>query len=98
MNADPFDAVITLNDHQLDAAGLTGRAGEAAAVRQAIERMDGAGWIDVEAQSYPPGLPGWVVVYPRGRCSTPQTPAWCERRRQVEAAATAALMVAGAPF
>jgi hypothetical protein len=85
MNADPFDAVITLNDHHLEAAGLTGRKGEAvAAVRQAVERMDGAGWIDVEIQSYPPGLPGWAVVYPRGRCGTPQTPAWCERRHQVE--------------
>jgi hypothetical protein len=71
MNADPFDAVITLNDHHLAAAGLTGRKAEAvAAVRQAVERMDGAGWIDVEAQYFPPHLAGWVVVYPRGRCST----------------------------
>jgi hypothetical protein len=42
MHAPPFDAVITLNDHHLEAAGLTGR--------QAVERLDGAGWIDLAAQ------------------------------------------------
>lgn len=48
-----FDATITLNDHHLDAAGLSGRQAEAvAAVRQAVEGMEGAGWIGVEAQSY----------------------------------------------
>jgi hypothetical protein len=59
MDAPPFDAVITLNDHHLEAAGLAGRAAEAvAAVRQAVERIDGAGWIDVAAQYFPPQLPG----------------------------------------
>ena len=99
MNPDHFDAVITIGDHHLATAGLTGRSGEAAAaVREAVQRIDGAGWIDVEAQSYPPGLTGWVIVYPPGRSSTPHTREWCELRRQVEATATAALIVAGAPF
>jgi hypothetical protein len=94
-----FDAVITIGDHHLAPAGLAGRRSEAvAAVRTAVERMDGAGWIDVEAQSYPPELPDWVIVYPRGRSNIPDTPAWRELRRQVEAVAAAALVAAGAPF
>jgi hypothetical protein len=94
-----FDAVITLNDHHLAKAGLTERRSEAVAVvRSAVERMDGAGWIDVEAQSYPPELPGWVILYRRGRGERPDTPAWRKLRHQVEQTATDALMAAGAPF
>ena len=84
-----FDATITLDDHHLDTAGLSDREAEAtAAVREAVERMEGAGWIDVEAQSYPPELPGWVIVYPRGRCFTPDTPVWRALQHQVETVAT----------
>jgi hypothetical protein len=60
-----FDATITFNDHHLAAAGLTCRKAEAVeAVREAVERMDGAGWIDVEPESYPPSAAGWVIVPP----------------------------------
>jgi hypothetical protein len=48
-----FDATITLNDHHLSTSGLSGPEA-VIAVRQAIERMNGAGWIDVAAWSYPP--------------------------------------------
>jgi hypothetical protein len=41
-----FDATITLNDHHLAAASLADRPAEAvAAVRRALDRMDGAGGI-----------------------------------------------------
>jgi len=51
-----FDAMITLNGHHLAAAGLSDRRAAAVkAVRQAVDWMEGAGWIDVEAQSYPLG-------------------------------------------
>jgi hypothetical protein len=47
-----FDTTITLNDHHLAAAGMTDRKAEAVeAVRRAVERMDGAHWIGVAAQS-----------------------------------------------
>jgi hypothetical protein len=89
----------TLNDHHLEAAGLSGRKEQAvAAVREAVARIDGAGWIDVEAQSYPPGAAGWAIAYPRGRCVTPDTPGWRELRHRVETVATTALIAAGAPF
>ena len=88
-----FDAVITLNDHHLAAAGLSDRKTEAvAAVRQAVEKMAGAGRIDVEAHSYPATLPGWVLLYPPGRAATPDTPAWHQLRHAVETMATAALI------
>jgi hypothetical protein len=42
-----FDATITLNDHHHRDAGLSTRKADAvAAVRTAIERMVGAGWIE----------------------------------------------------
>jgi hypothetical protein len=71
-----FDACITLNDHHVTTAGLSDRKTEAvAAVRHAVEQMAGAGWIDVEAHSYPATLPGWVILYPPGRAAAPDTPA-----------------------
>jgi hypothetical protein len=99
MAHDRFDACITLNDHHLAAAALSGRKTEAvAAVRQAVEQMAGAGWIDVEAHSYPANLPGWIILYPRGRAAAPDTPAWRELRHTVEVVATAALIGAAVPF
>ena len=92
-----FDATITLNDHHLSTAGLSGPEA-VTAVRQAVERMVGAGWIDVAACSYPPDTPGWVILYPPGRATAPDRPEWQELRRQVEAIAIAALVGAGAPF
>ena len=68
------------------------------AVRAAVERMDGAHWIGVDAQSYPPDLLGWVIAYPRGWCVTPDTPEWCELRQRVESAVTAVLVPVGTPF
>ena len=94
-----FDATITLCDHHLAAAGLSDCKAEAVeAVRQAVDRMDGAGWIDVEAQSYPPHCQGWVIVYPRGHCITPHSPQGWELQHQVEAVAMAAMVAVGAPF
>ena len=90
-----FDATITLNDHHSATAGLSGPEA-AAAVRHAVEQMPGAGWIDVEAQPYPPELPARVIVCPRGRSVTPDTPAWHALRRDIEVMATAALVGAGA--
>ena len=60
--------------------------------------MDGANWIDVEAQSYPPQCNGWVIVYPRGQCITPDTPSWRDLRHRVEEIATAVMVALGAPF
>ena len=91
-----FDATITLNDHHLESAGLTGRHAEAVvAVRQAVEAMSGAGWIDVEAQTWPPDTPVWVILYPRGPGSAPDTPEWRALRDQVKREATSALLIAG---
>jgi hypothetical protein len=60
--------------------------------------MDGAGWIDVESESYPPGAAAWVVVPPPGRGVTADTPEWRGLWHRVEKAATAALIAIGAPF
>jgi hypothetical protein len=60
--------------------------------------MDGTGSIDVEAQSCPANLPGWVILYPPGRAVAPDTPEWRDRRRNVEMMVTAALIGAGVPF
>jgi hypothetical protein len=83
-----FDATITLNDHHLAAAGLSDKPGEAvAAVRQAVQCMDGAGWIDVEAHYFPPTLPGWVILYARGQSVMPETAEWrnlAESRRDCD--------------
>jgi len=66
-----FDTTIALSDRHLNARMLSDRKDQAVpAIRDNIERMDGAGWIDPEAQSYPPGTVGCVVVYPPGRCVT----------------------------
>jgi hypothetical protein len=94
-----FDATFTLNDHHLDAAELSDRKYKGvAAVREAVARMDGAHWIGVDAQSYPPDLPGWVIAYPRGWCVTPDTPEWCELRQRVESVVTVVLVPVETPF
>jgi hypothetical protein len=94
-----FDAAITQNDHHLATAGMADRPTEAgAAVRRALDRMDGAGSIDVEAQSYPANLPGLVILFPPGRAVAPDTPEWRDRRGNVELLVTAALIGAGVPF
>jgi hypothetical protein len=67
-------------------------------MREAVERMDGAHWIGADAQSDPPELPGWVIVYPRGRCVTPDTPKWQELRQRLEMLASPAPAAAGAPI
>jgi hypothetical protein len=94
-----FDSTITLNDHHLAATGLSDRRADAVeAVRVAVEWMNGAGWIDVEAQSNPPSCHGWVIVYPRGHSITPETAEWRALRHRVEAVAMAAMTAAGTPF
>jgi hypothetical protein len=50
------------------------------------------------AESYPPELPGWVILRTPGRSDAPDTPAWRKLVHEVEEVATAALLVAGAPF
>ena len=91
-----FDATITLNDHHLAAAGLDRTADVAiAAVRQAVGSIYGAGWIDVEAHSYPAKLAGWVILYSPGRAVAPDTADWRGLLRMVEGLATAALGRAG---
>jgi hypothetical protein len=55
-----FDATITIGHHHLRAAGLDAEQAAVAAVnavRRAVERMDGANWIDVMASDYPPATP-----------------------------------------
>ena|ERR1700712_2229020 len=91
-----FDATIMLNDHHLAAAGLAHTPDVAiAAVRQAVGSIDGAGWIDVEAHSYPAELAGWVILYPPGRAVAPDIAAWRDLLRTVEGLATEALGRAG---
>jgi hypothetical protein len=63
-----------------------------------LDRHSGAHWIDIEVANFPPFCPGWVTVYPRGRCITPDTPAWHERRPQVEEVVKLALMAIAAQF
>jgi hypothetical protein len=69
-----------------------------AAVQQAVDRMEGVGWFDVEARFYPAACHGGVIVYPRGHCITPDSPQWRELRHEVESVATAAMVAAAAPF
>ncbi len=95
-----FDATIAIRAQRLETAGLANRCDEAAAaVRQAVERMDGANWIDVMATAIPiPTRYPMSVVCPRGCCLTPGTEEWRELQRSVEAVAAAALVAAGTPF
>jgi len=51
-----------------------------------------------EAESYPPGAAGWVIVYPWGRCVTPDTSGSRDLRHLVKTVATTALVAASAPF
>ena len=91
-----FDATITLNDHHLATVGLSARRAEAVvAVRKAVQDMDGAGWIDVEAQPFPPDLDCSVILYPSGRSDRFDTPAWQTLHQKVEQTALAALRAAG---
>ena len=89
-----FDAFITLSNHHIQAARLPLPVA-VAAVRVAVQQMQGARWIDVEADFNPPTLPHWVIVLPRGRSVTPDDQTARELQRKVEATATAALMGTG---
>jgi hypothetical protein len=95
-----FDASITIGPHHLVAAGLEDRHRVALeAMRKAVRAIEGADWIDVAAQNYPPECPGWVTLYQAGHGGpTPDTQAWRELQKTVEAVALAALIAAGAPF
>ena len=94
-----FDATITLNDHHLATVGLSSRKAEAVvAVRTAVECMDGAGWIDVEAQPFPPDLDCSEILYPSGRNDRLDTPAWRTLHQRVEETALSALRAAGTPL
>ena len=96
-----FDATITLGDHHLTAVGLdSGHRADAIvdAVRTAVQRIDGADWIDVEVGCFPPDCPGWVTLYPRGSSGAmPDTPSWHALHHQVEETAKAALAAAAVP-
>jgi hypothetical protein len=92
-----FDASITIGPHHLAAAGLEGQPDIALdVVRRAVRGMEGAKWIDVAAQCFPPECQGWVTIYPSGRCVTPETLAWQELRYTIETIALAAMTAAGA--
>jgi hypothetical protein len=94
-----FDASITIGPHHLKRTFLEDRVEDALeAVRRAVRAMDGADWIDVAAQNYPPECQGWVTLYPAGCGITPDTEEWREQRRLVEEIAMNALIAAGAPF
>jgi hypothetical protein len=87
-----FDATITLNDHHIATACLTDRPAEdVVAVRRAVERMDGAGWINVEAQSFPSHILGWVTLYVAGHGVPPDTSEWRALQRTVQRMATTAV-------
>jgi hypothetical protein len=58
----------------------------------------GAAWVDVIAETYPPECQGWVLLRRRSRTDTPNTRAWREMQRTVEAVALAAMVAPGAPF
>ncbi len=78
-----FDATITLNDHHLAAAGLTGRKAEAVeAVRQAVERMEGAGWIGVDAQYDHRGKGGHNAQIDAPNCRRNSIPIALRNRRR----------------
>jgi hypothetical protein len=95
MDRGGFDATITLNVRRLAVAELSNRPTAAvAAVREAVERMEGARQIDVGVQAGAQQLE-WMAVYPPGGCTTPDTPAWRDRLRQVKSVVTAALKTAG---
>jgi hypothetical protein len=85
-----FDASITLGAHHL---GQNAQAEAVAAARYAVEAMPGAFWVSVDyGGDYPPHLQA-VVVYPRGTCRIPATPAWVQLQAKVE---TVALRAAAA--
>lgn len=97
----PFDATITLGDHHMAAAGLDPQRRRATivdAVRGAVQRMDGANWIDVAAADFPPRCTGWVTLYPCGSSAKPDSPPWHDLRRRVEETVRAALIAAAIPF
>jgi hypothetical protein len=95
-----FDASITIGPHHFIAGGLEGRHKVVLdAVRKAVRAIEGADWIDVAAQNYPPECPGWVTLYQAGHSGpTPDTPALRDLHKNVEAVALAAMVAAGAPF
>jgi hypothetical protein len=75
----PFVAAIIIGHHHLAAAAVDPELPQASithAVRSSVERIPGAGWIDVEVQDYPPECWGWVIVYPAGQSGTPDTREW----------------------
>jgi hypothetical protein len=78
MSVIAFDATITLADRHLFAAGRDRLNPRRAvdAVRDAMQRIEGAGWIDVDATDFPATCPGWVTLYRWGcggaRSDTPQ--------------------------
>lgn len=94
-----FDATITVGRHHLAVAGVAfeKREAVAGAVRAAVERLTGAGSIDVSVQGYPPECPGWVIVHPQGRANTPDTPEWRTQRLLVEGAVRGALIALATP-
>jgi len=91
-----FHVCITLGPHLLAAAGLEGRPDTAIeAVRLAVRRMDGANWVDIVAETYPPECPGWLILRRPHRSDTPDTRAWREMQQTVEAVALAAMFSVG---
>ena len=95
-----FDAVITL--HKRPPRGrrsFSGREADAvAAVRAAVEAMEGACSIDVEAYSFPTQLDDLVVLYPQDQYDRLQGWELETLHRKVEEVALAALQDVGLPY
>lgn len=99
MSTVAFDAIITLHKSHLVAAGLSGRDADAvAAIRTAVEAIDGACEIDVAAYSFPTQLTDWVVLYPKGHGDRLQTQGSLALYQEVEKVALAALQAVGPPY
>lgn len=67
-------------------------------MQRAIEGIEGAGCVDVIAETYPPECQGWVILRRSGHGDSPDTPAWLELLPTVETLAMAAMVAAGTPF
>jgi hypothetical protein len=99
MSTVAFDAVITLHKRHLVAAGLSGRDADAvAAVRTAVEAIEGACAIDVETYPFPIRSVDWVVLFPKGESDRLRTLQSGALQRRVEDVALAALESVGPPY
>lgn len=86
-----FDVTVGLCAWHLRGRADADPTGAVAAIREAIERLPGANWIDVEFWGPCSATANWVQVYPRGRCFTPDGSSWRRLKDDVERLALAAI-------